>query len=261
MTLVAIGGHEDKTGDKTVWKRVLSEAKGVQSRVVIITTATADPVGRRSEYGALMQDLGVSESSIHHVSTRAAAQSAALIDEIAKADIVFFSGGDQLKITSILSGTPLMEKIISRYETGDFVVSGSSAGAAAASSLMITGGEPVMQRDAVSATAGLSFLPCSVIDTHFSERGRLPRLFNLVSTSPRLLGIGLDEDTAIIYKKDDSIEVVGKGSVIFVNGRNMTETTVTDTKSGEVFTSKGLEAETLRAGDVYSISQRKKRAP
>lgn len=259
MTLIAIGGYEDKTNDMTIWHRILAEAKGASSRVTIITTASNVPEERKQEYSALMARLGVSDFSIRYIGSRPEAGQEAVLADVSKADIVFMTGGDQLKITSMLGNTSMMDIVDARYAAGMLVVAGSSAGAAAAASLMVYGGDPqkAMQRDEVSMTSGLNFLPASYIETHLETQKRLPRIFNALAMSPHILGVGLSDDTAIVYKGGDTLEVIGSGTATFVNARTMTETTVTEVGKGEVFTTKGIESKTLAAGAVYSISNRK----
>lgn len=259
MTFIAIGGAEDKQGDMTVHKAVLAEARGAQSNVVVVTSATAEPEGARDRYLAVYSKLGVTDVSVQHIDTRAKANSAGVISALEKADVVFFTGGDQMRLTQALAGTQAFDTLSRRYQAGEVVLAGTSAGAAAASPLMIFGGDPdkAMQKGEVAMTAGFGFVPGVVFDTHFSERGRLPRLFNAVASHPATVGIGLDEDTAAIVRRDGSMQVVGAGTVTFVDGRGITSCNMADVERGEEFKVDGLRVDKLASGARYDIKTRR----
>lgn len=262
MTFIAVGGAEDKEGDMTVWKRILDEAQGPSSRVCVITTATECPEATRQKYEAAFHHLGLKNFTIHHIASRDQANDAFMAEQIAEADVVFMSGGNQLKLTTILAATEVMRTMTSRYRDGSLVVAGTSAGAAAASSLMIYKGraDQGLEKDEVMMTAGLGFIGGAVIDTHFSERGRLTRLFNAVSTNPGIIGIGLDEDTGIIYRKDGSMEVIGSGTVTVVDGTTITSNNITTIKKGEPIVTTGITTHRLKAQEGYDMVRRAKTA-
>lgn len=261
MTLIAIGGAEDKMNDMVVLRRVLAEAKTETPRILVITTASKEPEVARAKYENAFANLHFT-CEVSHVATRVQANAPALLDQIAQADIIFFAGGDQRRLTAILGGTVMMDAIKDRYEAEEdgLVVAGTSAGAAAASSLMICGGDPdqAMTKGHIPMTAGLGFVGDVVFDTHFGERGRLTRLFNAVTTNPGVLGIGLDEDTAVIVKRDGSFDVVGKGNVTIVDGRNITFSNIAEVATGDRFDVDGIQVSKLAAGDRFQLPGRKR---
>jgi len=217
MTLIAIGGGEDKGRNAAVLGAVLAEAKGKKSRILVITGATSYPEDVAKDYRSAFANLGVSSCEIVHPQTPAEAYDPAFLKKIAAADVIFFSGGDQSKLVEALEGTQALSAIQEHYRNGG-VVAGTSAGAAAMSTCMITGGQPeeADRPDAITSGTGFGFAEKIIFDTHFMNRGRLPRLFNLLAKNPDKTGIGLDEDTALILRADGSMEVVGSGAVTFV---------------------------------------------
>ena len=236
MTLIAIGGAEDKQGAMDVLKAVLAEASGAQSKVVVVTSATSYPDDARKTYIDAFKQLGV-DCEVAHIENKAQADTPALLSGIAGADVVFFSGGDQSKLVAALEGTDFMQAVLQRHREGG-IVAGTSAGAAAMSALMVTGGNPerATEPGEITSARGFGLAPEIIFDTHFLNRGRLPRLFNLVAAHPQKTGIGLDEDTAAIMRGDGSIEAVGSGAVPIVRqGAERDDFSVTTLKRGDVF--------------------------
>lgn len=259
MTLIAIGGAEDKEGAMTVHRRVLDESCGASARVCVITSATAEPAAAKERYEAVYKKLGVENCTVLHIDSRTMANSDAVAAVLENADVVFFSGGDQMRLTQAMAGTRAFDVIAEKYAAGTLVIAGTSAGAAAASSLMVCGGDPEksMQKGEVQMTAGFGLLQGAVIDTHFSERNRLPRLFNAVATHPATLGIGVDEDTAALLRKDGVMEIVGSGTVTFVDGRGLERCNMADVERGEVFEAAGFRVDKLPAGARYDLKTRR----
>jgi cyanophycinase len=211
MILIAIGGAEDKTGDMTVLKRVLAEAKGAQSRVHVITTATSLPEEVKAIYEEAFGLLGV-KPVVSHITTRDEADDPATIAQIEDADVIFFSGGDQRKIAAAFRGSKALKKIRQMAHQGT-VIAGTSAGAAAISDLMIAGGGSSDHITEVKLNGGLGLKRKIVFDTHFSKRRRLARLFDIVAAHPDKIGIGLDDNTAVVMKSGRALEVIGEGTV------------------------------------------------
>jgi cyanophycinase len=253
MTLIAIGGKEGKSGDMAVLRRVLDEAKGSASRVHVITTATGYPEEVGETYRNAFAGLGVA-CDVTHIATRAEANDATLAQKIGEADVVFFSGGDQLKLATILNGTAVLDAIRRREGEGA-VIAGTSAGAAIMSQLMICGGDPekAMQKGEIQLSSGFGLSPDAVFDTHFMNRGRLPRLFNVVASSPEKTGIGLDEDTGVIIRSSGEMEVIGSGAVTVVDAKNLTSSNVAAIERGEEIVADGLNVTTYVAGNTFRI--------
>jgi cyanophycinase len=256
MVFIAIGGAEDKLKEKTILKRVLLESGKAQPRVCVVTTATGFPDDARKTYLDAFQSLGITECSVLHIDSRESAQDPATIQHLDAADIIFFSGGDQLRLTSILGGTPFLEAVMRRAQE-DAVIAGTSAGAAVMSGLMIYGGEAAraMEKGHVALTSGFGFVNGIVFDTHL-ERGRITRLFNVVATNPATLGIGLHEDTGVVVR-GDVMEVIGRNSVTIVDGKDLKNSNVAGIERGETIKAENYLVHDLKAGERYNLKSRK----
>jgi len=251
MTLIAIGGAEDKTGESAVLRRVLAEAGAETPRVLVITTATGYPEEVGDTYKNVFTRLGA-EPVVRHVTTRAGAGDAVLLAEVAAADVIFFTGGDQMKLATVFNGTPFMAALKTREANGG-IIAGTSAGAAVMSGLMIYGGDPdkAMQKGEVLLTGGFNLAPEVVFDTHFLNRNRLSRLFNVLATAPDKTGIGLDEDTGVILR-GKTLEVIGSGKVTVVDA-STAQSNITTVERGEEFTLTGAKVHTLKRGDKFAF--------
>jgi len=246
MTLIAIGGAEDKTSDKAVLRRVLAETGKPCPRVLVVTTATAYKEEAAANYGAAFAALSAT-CVFAHIGTAAEAAHPDHIVEAAKADVIFFTGGDQSRLVDVLEGSPFLEQVRAHHAAGG-VVAGTSAGAMAMSTLMIAGGDPAngFVKDGIAKGVGFGMAPDFVIDTHFSQRNRLSRLFNAVASDPRKTGLGLDEDTALILRGLDG-EVAGSGTVTVVTGEKLRSS------AGERIPVKGYSVTTYKRGDSIKL--------
>ena len=213
--LLIIGGAERRAG--AILARFVALAGGPLARIVVIATASRAPDALAAEYVSAFTDLGAPSVSSRRIETRAQANDPAVADLLAPATGVFFTGGDQLRITAVLGGTLVDSRLQSLVADGSVVLAGTSAGAAMMSSTMIVGGDgPGVTTGSVRTGPGLEFLPGVLIDMHFAERGRLNRLLSAVARNPHELGLGIDEDTAILTG-GDCFEVLGSGSVTVVD--------------------------------------------
>jgi cyanophycinase len=224
----------------------------------VITTATnlSEEVGE--DYLSAFDELGVHDSGTIHVEEREKA--ADFESRIEKCDGVLFSGGNQLKLTTILGGTRFMEIIKDRYMNDkNFVVAGTSAGAAAMSSTMIVSGS---SRDALikgqlQLNTGLGFIGSLFIDTHFTQRGRFGRLLQTIAVNPSVMGLGLSEDTgAVIYDGMD-VEIIGSGIAVFVDGSSIKYTNLTEIPDGDPITVEGFEVHVLSKGKRFFLDERR----
>lgn len=255
MTVIAIGGAEKKTDDMIILRRIMQEASG--PAIHLITTATAEPKQTEKRYRAAFAALGVDTIAVSHIDRREAAGAPDFLARLEEANAVFFTGGDQLRLTSVLGGTALMKRLAEREKHG-LVIAGTSAGAAAMAQLMVYDGSTAraLEKGEVLATSGFKLIRDSVIDTHFTQRGRLPRLFNLLAANPANLGIGLDEDTAAIIKKGRFLEVAGSGTVTIVDASSV-RSDIAETERGNVFAASGFIVSVLRAGSRFDLGQRR----
>jgi len=174
---------------------------------------------------------------------------------------VFFTGGDQLSITSKLGGTPICERIHEMYFEGG-VIAGTSAGASALSDTMIVSGPAESHRigAALLLAPGLAFLPDTVIDQHFGERGRIGRLLGIVGQNPRTLGIGIDENTAVVIKEGKRFEVVGAGAVYVIDGRSTSYTNFSESEQERTMSVFDVRLHVLSEGDSFDLDQRRPQA-
>ncbi|KAA5536163.1 cyanophycinase [Taibaiella lutea] len=268
-TLLVIGGHEDKCvehesqRDKPNYQpmEILNEfiqliGKG-KPIVEVITTACADGIEIFNVYKEAFNQLGVDNvGHIHH--TQRSEILAENVDErIEKADGIFFTGGDQLRLTSIYGGTSLLRILKYRYMNDNIVLAGTSAGAMALSSPMIYAGNKTRQQLAggVRTTTGLDFLKHVCIDTHFVDRSRFVRMAQVIAMNPGSIGIGIEEDTAVIIRSGTDIEVVGNGIVIVVDGRGITESNVMEYDSGKSISIKDLNVKLLAKGCNFNLKE------
>jgi cyanophycinase len=218
--LLIIGGAEDKVGRATVLRRFVRLAGGRKARIVVIPSASAFPDEAVETYNVAFGRLGAPEVVVVNPRSRQAAADAALVDAMDNATGVFMTGGNQLKLSQLFVGTPLAEAISRAHDRGA-VVAGTSAGASIMSSFMISlGADGVTPRQRSSQlTSGLGLLPGVIIDQHFDQRARYGRLMSLVASSPNLLGMGIDEDTAAEVRDGRKLMVVGSGAVFVVDAR------------------------------------------
>jgi cyanophycinase len=221
--LVIIGGAEDREdGDKPVLQRFV-ELVPRRGPLYVLTAATEEPQRAWKTYQRSFKDLGVTHVEPLHVDRREEANDEALRQKVLQAGGVFMTGGDQVKLLSVLSGTQLCDAMRQAYIDHGACVGGTSAGASALSEHMlgrVPSGENPLATD-VHLVVGLGFVLNAVIDQHFSERGRLSRLLAVVAHNPKLVGVGIDENTALVVGRGRGIEVIGAGAVTLVDGREM----------------------------------------
>jgi cyanophycinase len=256
--LIIIGGGEDKDGDRKILREVADRLRN--GHLVIATVASHDPEGYFEDYERAFRGLGIRKLSELYIRERAEALDERSLDVLEDADGIFFTGGDQLRITSQLGDTPIERRIRHIYERGG-VIAGTSAGASAMSGTMLVGGhsgESSRVGD-VRMSPGLGFLPELTIDQHFAERGRLGRLLECVAQNPRMLGVGIDEDTAIIVEADE-FEVMGRGAVYIIDGMDLTHSNVGDTEKPVPLSAFNIRLHILSKSDKYDLRSRKPRS-
>ncbi|MDF2449551.1 MAG: cyanophycinase [Bacteroidota bacterium] len=258
-TLIPIGGGEDKEHKKTVLARVIEESKKIHPKVCVMMCATEIPREVASDYRKAFKSLGVTKLSFVHYDTRDEADSPKDIAKIKECDVVMFSGGNQLRLTSLLGGTELMQLIKQRYyDEPNFVVAGTSAGAAAMSSTMLLSGNScdAMIKGELEMISGFDLMDFVLIDTHFTERGRFGRLIQTVTGNPVILGIGLGEDTCLIIKAAETMEVVGSGLVVIVDGKEIVYSNLAEVDHGTPVTVEGIKLNVLGPGEKFLINER-----
>jgi cyanophycinase len=222
--LVIIGGAEDREGTKTILSRFLELAGGRDAKVVVLTAASAEPKQMWKIYDKAFGDLGVKQRMHLPISNRAQASERRNADHILSADGIFMTGGDQKRLLSIIGGTLIDNAMHRAFRERAACVAGTSAGASAMSEHMLwahIGDATQPEKGETYLAAGLGFLQRAVIDQHFSQRQRLGRLLEIVAQNPYLLGVGIDEDTALVVENRSGFEVIGQGTVTLLDGREM----------------------------------------
>jgi cyanophycinase len=190
-----------------------------------------------------------------HIERREQASDPEVIDRLKKADVVMFTGGDQLRLTSILGGTPFHDLLLEKYYNEDFIYAGTSAGAAAASNNMIYQGssQEALLKGEVKITSGLGLIDDVVIDTHFVQRGRIGRLFQAVVGNPKVLGVGLGEDTGLLITDNTKMEAIGSGLVILVDGREIKDTNLTQVELGQPVSINHVITHVMSQHDTFDL--------
>jgi cyanophycinase len=244
--------------EQGILKRIITESeKKSDSIIEVITTASQIPELVGVEYTNAFSHLNVTRVGILDIKTREEAGKKEYLDRIRKADVVMFSGGDQLRLSSIFGGTEFLKILKSRYQDENFVIAGTSAGAAAASTNMIYRGQSnkALIKGEVQITAGLGFIDSVIIDTHFVQRGRIGRLLYAVASNPGMLGIGLGEDAGLLITEGTMMEAIGSGLTILVNGRKMAETNIYDVEMGSPVSIKNMRVSVMSIFDKYDLLQ------
>ncbi len=254
-TLFAIGGAEDRLGASSVLRRFVRLAGGKRSRIVVVPAASAFPSEVVTAYTDVFSRLGCPEVDIVNPASRRDASDPALVDAVDQATGVFMSGGSQLKLGQLLPGTPLGEAVRAAHDRGA-VIGGTSAGASIMSEFMISmGDEGVTPRQRHSQlSAGLGLIDGVVIDQHFGQRARYGRLMSMVAGSPSLIGIGIDEDTAIEITDRSTFTVHGTGAVFVLDCRNAA-TDAPDARQGAPLLVSGAVVHSLPAGATFDLHE------
>jgi cyanophycinase len=254
--LVIIGGAEDKEGDCTILREFVRRAGGLQARVVVMTVATGLPGEVGEQYLNIFHRLGVEDVRVVDTARREDASDSKALDAIAQATGVFFTGGNQARITECLKDTELDAKLHQRFSEG-IVIAGTSAGAAMMPDMMIVEGESETnpRMEVVSMDRGMGFLPGVVIDQHFAQRGRLGRLLSAVAQQPVNLGFGIDENTAIAINGKE-LEVIGEGAITVVDIANITHNNVNELLKDESLALCGATLHILPHGYKFDLEKR-----
>ena len=254
-SLIAIGGAEDRE-DTMIILSYIAERIG-SGKLVISTLASgyADEVWEI--YRTIFSSMGVKRVKHLCMNHRDESSADPRLEILADATAVFFTGGDQLRITTRLGGTALSERIEEIYRHGG-IIAGTSAGATAIGEMMLVGSpaEGICKLRDVRLTPGLGLVENMIIDQHFSERGRIRRLLGAVAQNPRMLGIGIDEDTAVVIEGDGTFHAVGSGAVYVVDGHDLSYTNFSEASFSRAMSVFGVKLHTLSSGDSFNIHSR-----
>lgn len=255
--LIIIGGAEDKKGGKEILKEVCSSIDMNNDNLVIATLATESPIEAGDKYKKIFSSLGVKNIKTLDINHRKHAFLQENVEIIKNADLIFFTGGDQLRITSLIGGTPVGNEMRYSYERGCIYV-GTSAGASVVSDIMIVTGEDEEspRKCTLKMSPGLGFINHVIIDQHFAQRGRIGRILAGISQNPDVLGIGIDEDTAIVVNEKAMLKVIGSGAVYVIDGWNITHTNVSEQYQDEILSIFNVKMHVLIKGNVFDLNKR-----
>ena len=255
--LIIIGGAEDKQGKKEILKRVCNSIDKNNDILLVATIATEYPKEAAAKYKKVFSDLKVKKIEILDISTRKDAFEENNILLIEQSSLIFFTGGDQLRITSLIGGTPVYDALRKSMVNGIFIV-GTSAGASVMSDTMIVQGtdDDSPRKCTLKMAPGLSFIRHVIIDQHFAQRGRIGRLLAGIAENPEVLGIGIDENTGIIVNQKGIVEVIGEGAVYFVDGSNISYTNVSELHCDEVLSMHNVKLHILTNGNRFDLIKR-----
>jgi len=252
--------HKLKFFERGILNRIKVEsAKNNLSQIEIITTASLIPEEVGQEYLNAFAQLSVNNVRVLPIKSREEANSNENLERLKNADVVVFTGGDQLRLTSIFGGTAFHRLLCNKYEYEDFIIAGTSAGAAASSTNMIYQGSSheAMLKGEVKITGGLGFINNVIIDTHFVQRGRIGRLLYACASNPMNLGIGLGEDTGLLITNGNNMEAIGSGLVMLVDATHMRDTNLTDVELGIPVSIEHLIIHVMTLGDHYDLTEKK----
>src|SRR4051794_3082131 len=272
--LIAIGGAEDKGTilekalaihhnlnffELGILRRIVDEAGGIQARIEVITTASMIPYEVGNNYLEAFGRIGCTNIGVMHIRTREDVNDPQYVERVQNCDAVMFTGGNQLRLTSIFGGTQLLRIIQNRYRNEDFVVAGTSAGAMAMSNTMIYEGDAwkAHLKGEVKITTGLAFMEGVIFDSHFEKRGRFGRLSQAVGANPSCIGIGLGEDTGMLITEGNKMEAIGSGLVVIIDGHDICHSNIADIPAGNPMSVENIRVHLCAKGNGFLVHERK----
>lgn len=250
---IIIGGAEDKKRDMKILKYVASKLE--KNELLLIATIASELSDKvLKDYSKIFKSLGVKNIKGLSVEHREQCLDSDRILLVNQANVIFFTGGDQLRITSILGGTPLYKALEDRFNEGCIYV-GTSAGASVVSETMVIYGEDEKSpcKCYVNMCKGLGLLKNIIIDQHFAQRGRIGRLLAMVAQNPENIGIGIDEDTAIVVSDNKILQVIGNGAIYIVDGRDITYSNVSEQDNDELLSIYNVKLHVLTPGKKFNL--------
>lgn len=253
--LMIIGGREDKAGEQKILREIAERNKN--EKLVVMTIASEIPEEVWREYKNIFANLGCTNTAHFNIYQHDEAQRPENLKIFENAQSVFFAGGDQLKITSKIGGTPIYDRILEIYHEGGLIV-GTSAGAAIMGNNMLVGGENSESHKVGNwmMAPGLGFLENILIDQHFAQRGRINRLLSAIAMNPGVLGVGIDEDTCIIVE-GGSFKVFGSNAVYVVDGKGITTTNMAQAAADKTMSMHNVKLHIMAHDEEFNLKTRK----
>jgi len=272
--LISIGGNEDKGTEPEpnyaqknnlnffelqILSRIAHECGGHDSKIEVITSASSIPEEVGQNYKDAFAKVGCKNIQVMDIRNREDAQNPEMIERIKSCDGVMFSGGNQLRLSSIFGGTEFLDVVIDRYQHENFVIAGTSAGAMAMSNTMIYQGSSsgALLKGEVKITTGLGFIRNVIFDSHFDKRGRFGRLAQAVASNPSCLGIGLGEDTGLLITEGNHMEAIGSGLIIIIDGHDIRHSNIADLQEGSPISIENIIVHVLTKGNSFNLKERR----
>jgi len=255
--LIPIGGNEKKSPDSEIFREMVELAGGSKAKIVVVPTASEEPNERARDYEKLFSAF-TPETRTIHIGERTDAGSATLLEVVNETTLFMFSGGDQLRLSSLLGGTPFHQALSERYRAGKCVIGGTSAGAAVIPEVMIFQNNRFrsFKKGGIEMTMGLGLIRDVIFDTHFVQRSRISRLVHAMATNPALLGLGIEENTGLIIEDETMARVIGAGTVIVVDGSAIAINHIGYAENRKPFALTNVVYSVLTAGMVYDLKRR-----
>ncbi len=251
--IIPVGGGEKKVRSSPILRKLVELSGDREARMVIVPTASQlDDAGDRTR--DVFREMGVQDIQIVDLATREDCEDPVLLDHLKKATGIFFTGGNQLRLSTTIGGTSAA-KLIRANNARGVHVAGTSAGAAFICEHMIADGKTgaTPKRGMVSLAPGLGLTNRVIIDQHFRERDRIGRLLTSLAYNPFATGIGVDEDTAAFIGPDDGIEVFGSGGLTVLDTSNLEYSSMAEARKGQPVSMLGVRLHILLAGDRYDL--------
>lgn len=254
--IIPIGGGEDRVKEMQIHRKFVELSGGADADIVVIPTASQlEQTG--PDYNDIFRELGAGKVEFLPITSRFDCDNPGFAEMLDRSTGIFMTGGNQLRLSTILGGTLVAQKI-RRQNASGVPVAGTSAGASIMSEHMIAGGasNAAPAEDAINLAPGLGLTNAVIIDQHFTQRNRLGRLLSASSYNPFLIGLGIDEDTAAFIGPDDVFEVIGSGTVTVVDASALTYSSMWQARPGEALSLLGLKIDVMGQGCRYDLNNR-----
>ena len=256
--ILVIGGAEDKVHGREILHTFFGRAGLTNACIAIVPSASREPAAIGERYRRIFDDMGARHIELLDIRDRDQCNNPAFLDYLQECTGVFMTGGDQLRLCSLLADTPIMETIRQRVKLGEIALAGTSAGAAVMGHCMIAGGgsSESPNRSLVDMATGFGLLPDIIVDQHFHNRNRMARLISAIATHPDKLGMGIDEDTCALMERDGIIQVMGRGTVTLLDSSEVSYTNHLGAGMTDPLSIHNLRVHVLSHGERYDLNQR-----
>lgn len=257
--LIPIGGNEKKEPSTEIFQKMVETAGGAKARIVVVPTASLEPDQRARDYRELFSAFSPESLLAVHVGERQDASSPDLLKIIKETTLLMFAGGDQLRLSSLIGGSPMHRALVERYRSGGCVVAGTSAGAAVIPETMIFQNNRFRthRKGGIEMTKGLGLIQDMIFDTHFVQRSRISRLVHAVATNPALLGMGMEENTGLFIEDETRAQVIGTGTVIVVDGSDIEINHIGYAENRDPFALTNVRYSIITSGVVFDLKTRR----